>query len=287
MFALWCSRIFFWVPPFRPFFFHESMQSGADRECELGVLIYTKIVIMKTIWLIDTVIEYDGRWVRGRARQGEGDWLAAIVFAISSRRQTNNGQVTICALIFQNDKNVVFLFADSKCIDGNLETWQMAQSTNSAHVELCKEKTSQTFDILRWNQLRLESWKSLAKAFRVGKAQGYDEDGARKLLVSRITYSLSWFWWSAYCHYQITRKAKHLLAEPTETAQILVIYGIYWIHATHSASCLCVNSPVYEITFLRDRFILPHYLLTFHSHLGGREIRNQFSVRNIFLPPKC
>lgn len=70
-----------------------------------------------------------------------------------------------------------------------------------------------------------------------------------------------------------------ILAKPTQPAQIWVIYCIYWPYATHSASCVCVNSSVYEITFLRDRFILPHYLLTCYSEWG--RVSNRSTVRII------
>lgn len=69
----------------------------------------------------------------------------------------------------------------------------------------------------------------------------------------------------------------------TQPAQILVIYCIYWPYATHSASCVCVNSSVYEITFLRDRFILPHYLLTCHCKWGRASDRSNVT----FVALKC
>lgn len=63
----------------------------------------------------------------------------------------------------------------------------------------------------------------------------------------------------------------------TQPAQIWVIYCIYWPYATHSTSCVCVKSSVYEITFLRDRFLLPHYLLTCYSEWG--RVSNRPTVR--------
>lgn len=86
-------------------------------------------------------------------------------------------------------------------------------------------------------------------------------------------------------------RAVFLLASSAQPTRPNTSYLLQFIEFTpriqrQAVVCVCVCCALIlrsmKITFLRDRFILSHYLLTFRFRNGGEAIPNLFAVRIIF-----